>query len=222
MTGQPNPVRDRVAGWLDGSDPRATRRLGWGAVALVGLALVWPSPPSDGSGQGPPVASGDRSSVAVDTTAPRAPACWPESGRASTRPAGLAAVSTGPVEPGEVVESTRWGRAGRNGPWGVAAVADCTVVRLDAVWIEPSGRKQRHRIDGSGPSATGVVANGLDGAFAVYSVSADRAGRLAARLHISTDRGRTWQQREVPPAAEPDVRAGVLPSQWQRWPVLDG
>ena len=103
-----------------------------------------------------------------------------------------------------------------------AAVADCTVVRLDAVWIEPSGRKQRHRIDGSGPSATGVVANGLDGAFAIYSVSADGAGRLAAQLHISTDRGRTWQQRDVPPTAERDVRAGVLSSQWQRWPVLDG
>lgn len=222
MTEQPNPVRDRVAGWVDGSDPRATRRLGWAAVAVLGLALAWPSPPSGGSAQAPSVARGDQGRAAVGTTAPRAPACWPESGRASTRPTGLAAVSTGPVEPGEVVESTRWGEAGRNGPWGVAAVADCTVVRLDAVWIEPSGRKQRHRIDGSGPSATGVVANGLDGAFAVYSVSADEAGRLAAQLHISTDRGHTWEQREVPPTAERDVRAGLLSSQWQRWPVLEG
>ena len=221
MTRESTTVWDRVAGWLDGSDPRATARAGWVAVTAVALALGWSIVLPDGTPAGP---AGDRGSAqaAADTSAARAPACWPESGRASTRPAGVAAVSTGPVEPGEVVESTRWGRAGRNGPWGVAAVADCTVVRLDAVWIEPSGRNQRHRIDGSGPSATGVVANGLDGAFAIYSVSADGAGRLAAQLHISTDRGRTWQQRDVPPTAEPDVRAGVLSSQWQRWPVLDG
>ena len=220
MSGTPNPVVDRVTGWLDGSNPRATRRVGWAAVAVVALALAWPLSTPDGSGQEASAARGSPASGA--TTGPQASSCWPESGRVSTRPVGVAAVSTGPVTPGEVTESTRWGQTGRNGPWGVAAVADCTVVRLDAVWIEPSGRKQRHRIDGSGPDATGVVANGLDGAFAVYSVSVDGLGRLAAQLHISTDRGRTWQQREVPASAEPDVRAGLLPAQWQRWRVLTG
>lgn len=223
MRGTPSPVLDRVAGWLDGSNPRATARAGWAAVAALALAVGWSVAAPDGA---PARLLDDRGSAvapsASTAVAPRGQACWPESGRASTRPAGLAAVSTGRVQPGEVVESTRWGRAGSNGPWGVSAVVDCTVVRLDAVWIEPSGRKQRHRIDGSGPSATGVVANGLDGAFAVYSVHADQSGRLQARLHISTDRGRTWQEREVPAAAEPDVRAGLLPAQWQSWPVLDG
>ncbi|KGN36066.1 hypothetical protein N798_01615 [Knoellia flava TL1] len=212
---------DRVAGWLDGSNPRATRRFGWAAVAAVALALAWPFSASDGVA---PHAAGPASDVGTAPTAvvPRAPECWPESGRASTRPPGLAAVSTSPVDPNDVVESTRWGRLGSRGLWGVAAVAECNVVRLDAVWFEPGGRKQRHRIDGSGPAATGVVADGLDGAIAIYSVGVDGTGRLAARLHISTDWGRTWQQREVPASAEPDVRAGQLPAQWERWRVLDG
>jgi len=221
MRGTPNAVLDRLAGWLDGSDPRATARAGWGAVVALTLALGWSAATPDGPGVR--LADDRGGAMAPDASAavvPRAPACWPESGRPSTRPAGLAAVSTGSVQPGGVVESTRWGRAGSNGLWGVAAVADCTVVRLDAVWIEPSGRKQRHRIDGSGPSATGVVANGLDGAFAVYAVSTDAAGRLAAHLHISTDRGRTWQQREVPATAESDVRAGRLSTQWRQWAMV--
>ncbi|CAN7287049.1 hypothetical protein [Knoellia sp. LjRoot47] len=221
MTGLTGQVRDWVSRALDGSDPRATARAGWVAVAALALALGWSVVTPDGTPAGPVGAHGSTRAAAGGTDE-RAPACWPESGRPSTRPVGLAAVSTGPVEPGEVVESTRWGQAGSNGPWGVAAVADCTVVRLDAVWIEPSGRKQRHRIDGSGSSATGVVANGLDGAIAIYSVGVDAAGRLAAQLHISTDWGRTWQQREVPSSAEPDVRAGQLSAQWERWPVLDG
>ncbi|MFW5473499.1 hypothetical protein ACOCJ5_09325 [Knoellia sp. CPCC 206450] len=223
MRGTPSPVLDRVAGWLDGSDPRATRWAGWVVVAALAIALGRAFVAPDGA---PAVAPSDRGSVQTTggdgTTGPRAPACWPESGRPITRPPGLAAVSTGPVHPNDVVESTRWGRLGSRGLWGVAAVAECNVVRLDAVWFEPGGRKQRHRIDGSGPAATGVVADGLDGAIAIYSVGVDGAGRLAAQLHISTDWGRTWQQREVPASAEPDVRAGLLPAQWERWRVVDG
>lgn len=222
MRGTPNPVVDRVAGWLDGSNPRATARAGWAAVVAVTLAIGW----SVAAPEGTPGRLPDdrRTATAPDTSAvvPRAPDCWPESGRPNTRPPGLAAVSTSPVDPNDVVESTRWGRLGSRGLWGVAAVAECNVVRLDAVWFEPGGRKQRHRIDGSGPAATGVVADGLDGAIAIYSVGVDGAGRLAARLHISTDWGRTWQQREVPTSAEPDVRAGQLSAQWERWPVLAG
>ncbi|MDT0212857.1 hypothetical protein Q9R29_03065 [Rothia sp. ARF10] len=223
MRGTPNPVVDRVAGWLDGSNPRATARAGWAAVVAVVLALGWSVTAPDGTpGRLPDdrgAATAPDSSAAVGPTAPK---CWPESGLSTPRPAGLAAVSTGPVHPDDVVESTRWGRLGSRGLWGVAAVAECNVVRLDAVWFEPGGRKHRHRIDGSGPAATGVVADGLDGAIAIYSVGVDAAGRLAAQLHISTDWGLTWQEREVPASAEPDVRAGQLSAQWERWPVLDG
>lgn len=223
MRAEPNSDRDRVAGWFDGSDPRATRRVSWAAVGALATAVVWSLATQDGplprlpDGRVGPVAA-----AVPAATGPRAPACWPESGTGDPRPAGLAAVSTGPVRQGGVVESTRWGRAGRNGLWGVAAVADCNTVRLDAVWFDHSGRKQRHRIGGSGLSATGVVANGLDGGIAVYSVRTNRSGRLDALLHISTDWGETWQERQVPASAEPDVRAGVLSPDWTRWRVLPG
>ena len=223
MRPEPKPVRDRISRWFDGSDPRSTARLGWAAVGGLAVALVWSVASPDGAPRRLLEDRGESVATASSTAVvPRAPACWPESGRRDPRPAGLSAVSTGPVQQGGVVESTRWGAAGRNGPWGVAAVADCNTVRLDAVWFEPSGRKQRHRIGGSGLSATGVVANGLDGAIAVYSVRTDPSGRLDALLHISTDWGATWQERRVPASAEPDVRAGLLSSQWRRWPVLDG
>jgi hypothetical protein len=221
MRAQPNPDWDRVAGWLDGSNPRATRRVSWVAVGALAVAVVWSVATPDST---PRRLHDDRAGVVAAAAAtpavPRAAACWPESGRPEPRPAGLSAVSTGRVQPGGVVESTRWGTAGRRGLWGVAAVADCNTVRLDAVWFEPSGRKHRHRIGGSGLSATGVVANGLDGAIAAYSVRTDRLGRLDALLHISTDWGVTWEQRQVPRSAEPDVRAGVLSPDWTRWPVL--
>lgn len=216
----PTSTRDRVAGWLDGSDPRATRRVSWAAVAILAVAVGWSLAAPDGISGRLTDARGAAVAAAPSTdVVPRAPACWPESSRPDPRPQGLAAVSTGLVGPDGVVESTRWGLAGRNGLWGVAAVADCNTVRLDAVWIDPHGRKQRHRIGGTGLSATGVVANGLDGAIAVYSVRTGRSGRLDALLHISTDWGATWQDRQVPASAEPDLRAGLLSAQWWRWPA---
>src|SRR3712207_7046100 len=43
-----------------------------------------------------------------------------------------------------------WGEEGRRGLWGVAAVAECGAVRLDAVWIGPTGQKQRQRLSPPG------------------------------------------------------------------------
>jgi hypothetical protein len=120
------------------------------------------------------------------------------------------------------VESTRWGLAGSRGLWGVAAVAECGADRLDAVWFGPTGQKQRYRVSRPGHPVVGVVANGLDGAISVYSVRAAADERFTAVLHISTDWGRTWEERAVPTAAQDDVRAGALSPQWRQWPLSEG
>ena len=223
MRGNPRPVVDRVAGWLDGSDPRTTRRVSWGAVAAIAVALAWPTPTSDGSPERPP----DRPSVEAPAQGPAVvpgpePTCAAGTGPSTPRPAGLARYSTGQVGEFGVVESTRWGAAGSRGLWGVAEVADCGAVRLDAVWFGPTGQKHRHRISRPGRPEVGVVANSLDGAISVYGVRALVGGGFTATLHISTDWGRTWQKREVPPSAEDDVRAGALPAQWRQWPAAAG
>lgn len=225
MRGQPIPFRERAAGWVDGSDPAATRRLGWAAAGVLAVALAWPLASPNGSG--PPtddgVASAGAGAAAGRADPPRPqPTCGSEVVAPDPRPAGLATVSPSRVGTGGVVESTRWGAEGGRGLWGVAAVAECNAVRLDAVWIGPTGQKQRQRLSPPGESPIGVIANGLDGAISVYSVRADATGRLSALLHISTDWGRTWQERAVPASAEPDVRAGRLSPQWSRWPVAAG
>ncbi|MFW5471360.1 hypothetical protein ACOCJ4_15100 [Knoellia sp. CPCC 206435] len=214
---------DRVAGWLDGSDPRTTRRVSWGAVAAIAIALAWPTPASDGSQRHPtgrPSVAAPAQGPAVATDAD--PACAAGAGPSAPRPAGLARYSTGQVGASGVVESTRWGVAGSRGLWGVAEVADCGAVRLDAVWFGPTGQKHRYRISPPGQPEIGVVANSLDGAISVYGVRALVGGGFTATLHISTDWGLTWQEREVPPSAEEDVRAGALPAQWRQWPTAAG
>ena len=117
-------------------------------------------------------------------------------------------------------ESIRWARTTGEGLWGVAAVAECDAVRLDALWIEPTGQKHRHNISHTGRTVIGVVADGLDGAISVYTVQATAKGSISAMLHISTDRGATWEERAVPPSGEPDVRAGALPPNWREWAVV--
>ncbi len=223
MTGTPRPGVDRVAGWLDGSDPRTTRRVGWGAVAAIAVALAWPTSTSEGSERRP----SDHRSVGEPAQGPAAvarpePTCPAGTGPQAAPPAGLSRYSTGRVGALGVVESTRWGVAGSRGLWGVAAVADCGAVRLDAVWFGPMGQKQRYRISRPGEPGVGVVANSLDGAISVYSVRTTVGGGLAATLHISTNWGLTWEEREVPPSAEDDVRAGALPAQWRQWPAREG
>lgn len=229
MRSEPNPLWDRVAGWLDGSDPRATGRLGWGAVAALAVAVGWSLATPDGThGEPPPSPTSARAAATADPTAGRAEpagpaeaACTRPAREPEPRPPGLSRFSPGPLAPGAARESTRWGAPGQHGLWGVAEVAECDSVRLDAVWIGPTGQKHRYRISRPGQSIIGVVANGLDGAISIYSVSAASPGRFAAILHISTDWGVTWEEREVPPSAERDVRAGLLSAQWRGWPVSD-
>ncbi|KGN41739.1 hypothetical protein [Knoellia aerolata] len=224
MRGTPKAVGDRVADWLDGSDPRTTRRVGWGAVVAFAVAFGWPLAASDGGGPGgSPSAVAVRAPAAAPGDAPRPrPTCSPGAAAPDPRSAGLSNVSPSRVGIGGVVESTRWGRKGSRGLWGVAAVAECGSSWLDAVWIAPSGQKQRHRMSRPEEPAVGVVADGLDGAISAYSVRTDASGRISAILHISTDWGRTWEEREVPASAEGDVRAGTLSARWRQWPLLRG
>ncbi|KGN34382.1 hypothetical protein N802_12180 [Knoellia sinensis KCTC 19936] len=226
MEGMPNPDWDKVSGWFDGSDPRTTRAISWGAIALLAIAFALTLGSSGGEQHSPnvqsspSVAAGSSPSVGlIEPACTRAPSPRVPR-RPDPRPPGLAKFSTGPVGPGAVVESTRWGQEGRDGLWGVAAVAGCDAARLDAVWVDSRGQKHRHQISDPGQSVIGVVANGLDGAISVYAVRAQAEGPLSAMLHISTDWGATWQERVVPTSAEPHVRAGVLSPDWRQWRIL--
>ncbi|WP_353951516.1 hypothetical protein V6K52_18075 [Knoellia sp. S7-12] len=215
------PDWDRAVGRFRSWDPETTRRISWGAVAIITSALVWPllAP----GGEVAPTPSSPRSTtevagvpLAADSTESD---CAVVGGPQDPPPAGLAAVSTSVVGRNAIVESIRWARTTREGLWGVAAVAECGAVRLDAVWTEPTGQRRRHNISHTGRPVIGVVADGVDGAISVYTVRGTAEGSISALLHISTDRGATWQERSVPPSAEAHVRAGVLPPSWSEWSV---
>lgn len=217
----PKPDWDRAAGRFNSWDPESTRRISWGAVAVIASALVWPFLAPDGEVR--PAPSSPRITTEV-AGAPLAadrpePDCTVEDRPQEPPPAGLAAVSTSVVGRNAIVESIRWAQTTREGLWGVAAVAECDAVRLEAVWIEPTGQRRRHNVSHAGRPVIGVVADGPDGAISVYTVRGTSDGAISAMLHISTDRGVTWQERAVPPSAEPYVRAGVLPPNWREWSV---
>ncbi|MFC7490890.1 MULTISPECIES: hypothetical protein [unclassified Knoellia] len=222
MRRTPRPHWDRAVGRVSSWDPETTRRISWGAVAVIASALVWPLLVSDGEVRSTPSSLRTTTEVVgppatADSTEPD---CVVVDQPQDPPPPGLAAVSTSVVGRNAIVESIRWAQRSRAGLWGVAAVAECGAVRLDAVWVGPTGQKRRHNVSHTGRPVIGVVADGLDGAISVYTVRGGAGGSLSATLHISTDLGVTWQQRAVPPSAEPHVRAGVLPPSWQEWSVL--
>ena len=47
MRRTPKPQWDRAAGLFSNWDPETTRKVSWGAVALLVLALLWPLTPPD-------------------------------------------------------------------------------------------------------------------------------------------------------------------------------
>lgn len=218
MTGTPKP--DRSVGRFRGWDPETTRRISWGVVAVIASALAWPLltsagevPPTPGSPRGTSEIAG--APLAGDSTESDCAVVRPQ----DPPPAGLAAVSTSVVGRNAIVESIRWAQTTSEGLWGVAAVAECGAVRLDAVWIESTGQRRRHNVSHTGRPVIGVVADGMEGAISVYTVRGSSEGSITATLHISTDSGVTWQERAVPSSAEPHVRAGVLPPNWREWNV---
>lgn len=222
MLRTPKRDRDSADGRFNGWVPDTTRMTDWGAVALIALALVWALLAPDGSVRPTP---SDPPVTAVDARDPTIadrpePACAAVDRAQEPPPAGFAAVSTSLVSRDAIMESIRWAQNTRQGLWGVAAVAECDAAHLDAVWTDPTGQRRRHNVSHSGRPVIGVVADGLDGAISVYTVGGTSTGSVSALLHISTDRGATWQAREVPRSGEPYVRAGVLPTSWREWSLI--
>ncbi|MFC7485925.1 hypothetical protein ACOCJ7_05305 [Knoellia sp. CPCC 206453] len=222
MRRTPKPDRDSAAGRFNGWVPDTTRMTDWGAVALIALALVWallaPDATVRPTPSDPPVTAEDaRDPVVADRPEPD---CATVDRPQEPPPAGFAAVSTSLVSRDAIMESIRWAQNTREGLWGVAAVAECDAARLDAVWTDPNGARRRHNVSPSGRPVIGVVADGPDGAISVYSVRGTSTGSISVLLHISTDRGATWQEREVPRSGESYVRAGVLPASWKEWSVV--
>jgi len=108
-----------------------------------------------------------------------------------------------------------WQGAGDIWFWGTATLGgDVTVTRHAAVWRRPDGTFAALVLPiGESNSGTGMLTAATPGTMAVVEHWSH-----PPRAHISTDYGKTWQVREVPPGVD---FGGALPSDWLTWPVSD-
>lgn len=109
-----------------------------------------------------------------------------------------------------------WQGAGDTWFWGTATLGrDVRFTRHAAVWRRPDGRFAAFVLPiGESNSTTGMLTAATPGTIAVVEHWSH-----PPRAHISTDYGRTWQVREVPPGVD---FGGDLPTDWRSWRVSGG
>ena len=112
-----------------------------------------------------------------------------------------------------------WDRNTVGGFWGLeTSAAGVVPVTFTAVWVDAPGKVSRQVLPVA-QEVRGVrnAAGGTTAAMTYYEIDGD----VSARLHVSTDRGRTWRILTVPAdvAANLNRDSRLVPG-WESWPKV--
>ncbi len=115
-----------------------------------------------------------------------------------------------------------WARSTSGGFWGIWVSSNQAGDRQSfvATWVDADGPGGDHVLTDDQPSQVTLADGGRAGEMAFYEQSLDGSQPGAPTLlHISTDRGVTWQIRVVPPSEVADglVTRGQLAPTWRAW-----
>ncbi|WP_404385676.1 hypothetical protein LL946_05750 [Knoellia locipacati] len=184
----------------------------------------------DGLGRGPrddssPLLVSERMPEAVPLTIgppslPEAGAAWMPCGEGGTC---IVDVEKRTMQQVELPQASEWAHNTIDGFWGLQLAGPTTgperegdTIRATAVWVDERGKVSTHMLVDYQLSTDVTIADGgTTGAMTYY----DRTSG-PTRLHVSTDRGRTWRVLTAPASAGDDVDNGRLSSGWEAWPEV--
>jgi hypothetical protein len=106
-----------------------------------------------------------------------------------------------------------WAHSTQGGFWGLHGPST-------AQWIGTDGLLKSHDLGVPETThSTRIADGGSRGEMAFYVTPHGDAGQPGVTLHVSVDRGKSWQVRAAPFYAKADAEAGRLTADWNTWPL---
>ena len=90
---------------------------------------------------------------------------------------------------------------------------------FEAVWYTAEGVGQVHTLASAHTGQVSLADGGPAGLLAFYVTAGTADAQPPTELHVSADRGETWQVREVPESARTAEQQAALPADWSTWPM---